>query len=93
MLANQFYRVQAWLGVALVLVWGLWFVWMNYRERKVEIWTDRITVSASDFTILVESLPVNIDQYGLQKILDDYHRKIDPDNKLEPFEIVRFNVA
>jgi hypothetical protein len=29
------YIIQSWFGVALVIAWGIWFLVMNYRERKI----------------------------------------------------------
>lgn len=87
------YKLQSWLAVVLVVIWGLWFLWMNYRKRKIEVLTDLMTASASDFTIMIENLSAEIDEPTFQTILNHYQQDIDPDGQMDPLQIVRFNIA
>ena len=34
---KKYYEIQCWLGVALLVVWGLIFTWIKYRERAGEL--------------------------------------------------------
>lgn len=33
--SSSFYQTQSWLGAIMVMLWGLWFLVMNYRQRKL----------------------------------------------------------
>lgn len=58
---NHTHLIQSWLGAVLVAHWGLLFLWMNLRERQIELDVDKNTISASDFSIMISNLPVEID--------------------------------
>jgi predicted membrane protein len=59
---QRYYIIQAWLGVAMVIVWFVTFSILKYSETLKLIKLDRQTKSAADYTIVVEGIPNSFTQ-------------------------------
>lgn len=58
--------VQCWLGVAVLVIWAIYFGFIKHMERIKSIDIDRDSKTASDFTILIKNLPSNMTQQQLE---------------------------
>ena len=59
-LNKMFYYIQAWLGVAVVIVWIVIFFVNRYREYKKAQEYDDETISISDYSISLEGMPLDV---------------------------------
>lgn len=73
---SNYYMIQSWIGIGLAVLWGLYFMYMSYKERKLEIESDLRTKSASDFSLLIENMPVEMKMEDFQKLLTQNYEAI-----------------
>ena len=59
---QNYYLIQCWLGVAFIVLWGIIFIWIKYKEMIGEMNLLRETKSAADFSITIENYPVDMSQ-------------------------------
>ena len=59
---KTFYYIQAWIGAAVMLLWLLMMFLMKYFEKEEEVRVEEETISASDFSIVIEGMPKDITQ-------------------------------
>ena len=57
---NNFYFIQCWLGLVIVIIWFIAFIMAKYFEKNDEILIDNRTKSASDFSIVIEGVPTKM---------------------------------
>jgi hypothetical protein len=93
---KNFYYIQCWIGIAMVVVWFLTFALLKYYEKLKELEVDLETRSASDFALVVEGLPDNVSSEEFQAQLSRYEERIQnirtiPAKKKVPLKIARFN--
>lgn len=93
---KNFYYIQCWIGIGMVVVWFLTFALLKYYEKLKELEVDLETRSASDFTLVVEGLPDNVTSEEFQAQLTRYEERIQnirtiPAKKKVPLKIARFN--
>ena len=69
---RTYYFVQCWIGFAVMLVWGVTFLILKYFEKADEVRVEEQTVSASDFSIVVEYMPTELTKEDVQQQFDDY---------------------
>jgi|JI61114C2RNA_FD_contig_61_770438_length_1648_multi_2_in_0_out_0_2 hypothetical protein len=92
---NNYYMIQSWIGIGVAVLWGFYFMYMSYKERKQEIEADLRTKSASDFSIMVENMPHTMKMEDFQKVLTQNFEAIRSIPALERKApvIEKFNVA
>lgn len=44
----------------MTIIFTCYFMFMSYKERKIEIESDNRTKSASDFSLMFENLPTQV---------------------------------
>jgi len=54
---NKLSKVQAWIGVAFVGLWGILYMLKTYFEEKFIIGMEEKRISASDFTLMLTHIP------------------------------------
>jgi hypothetical protein len=91
----NYYIIQSWIGVGLVIIWGFYFFYMSYKERKLELDSDFHMKSASDFSVMVEFLPNTYDEKKFQETLTENYKIITsvPIVLKKPPVIAKFNIA
>lgn len=50
--ARRTFFVECWLGAAVIFVWIVVLAYLRYREKLYHILIERLTTTASDFTLL-----------------------------------------
>lgn len=55
-----YYYIQCWLGVVFILVWGLIMIYVKYSEAKNMSDYDNDTISCSDYSIVIEGIPLDV---------------------------------
>lgn len=92
---TNYYMIQSWLGLGMVIIWGFYFFYMSYKERKLELDSDMHTKSASDFSLMVEFLPSEFDEKKFQETLAENFKSIVsvPQTLRRAPQIAKFNVA
>lgn len=79
----------------MTIIFSFYFMFMSYKERKIEIESDNRTKSASDFSMMLENLPTQVNEKRLQEIFSENYkniRSVRAEIRKEPI-IVKFNVA
>ena len=71
-----FYFIQCWLGVVTILIWFLVIIGIKYNEIKRSIEYDEDTSSASDYSIVMEGMPLDVTKEELQGQLNAYYNSI-----------------
>jgi len=54
--------VEGWLVVGVVVVWVIVLSYMNVQDIKIEEMIDLKTITASDFTVMIENIPYSMTQ-------------------------------
>ncbi len=49
--------IEAWLVVGVVVAWVLVMSYMNVQDIKIQEMIDIKTITASDFTVMIENIP------------------------------------
>ena len=93
-----YYFIQCWLGLVTILIWFLVIIGIKYLEIKRSIEYDEDTSSASDFSIVLEGMPLDATKEELQTQLNAYYDAVIeyeavPEKKRKPFKIASFNVG
>lgn len=55
-----YYYISCWLGVGTAIIWLLVIVAIKYYEVKESNEYDKDTISCSDYSIVMEGLPLNV---------------------------------
>ena len=71
-----YYFIQCILGAVTMFIWVLVFIFMKYYEVKSEEKEDDQTISCSDYSVVLEGVPVDIKEDELQKQFDEYYKRI-----------------
>ncbi len=94
---SRFYLIQCWLGLAVVILWIGMFTAIKYMEQNDEILIDSQTISAADFTVVIEGVPTNITKQALQNQFNQYYSQLTEEDKPKqidrPFVISKINSA
>lgn len=81
-----------------MLIWILVIFGLKYKEMKELTEYDADTSSCSDYSVVMEGIPLDVTKEELQAELNGYynavveHRKI-PEKKRKPFKIAKLNVG
>jgi hypothetical protein len=75
---NSSFQIQCWLGVALLAIWWVLFVVMEYRYLRVEITMNLESKTASQYTLVFKNMPKDMTKEELQAQLIDYRTSILP---------------
>lgn len=67
---RRYYFIQCWLGVATIGVWIVALAIMKYHEVKSIEEYDNDTISCSDYSVVMEGMPLDVTKDELQKQLD-----------------------
>ena len=70
---RRYYFIQCWLGMVVVLVWALVLIGIKYNEIKSSIEYDQDTSSCSDYSVVIEGIPLDVTREELQAQLNDYY--------------------
>lgn len=57
---QQYYIIQCWIGLGMVVIWLFMFLVVKYLETKDLLAYDQDTSSASDFSIVIEGVPLDM---------------------------------
>ena len=60
------YVVQSFLGMAVMILWMFALCCMKYFDKEEEVRVEEETISASDFSIVIEGVPKDITKEELQ---------------------------
>lgn len=92
-----YYFIQCWLGVATIGVWIIALAIMKYSEVKSIEDYDDDTISCSDYSVVMEGMPLDVTKDELQKQLDQFYEGLGPDSIppkwRKPFKIAKLNVG
>jgi ABC-type Co2+ transport system permease subunit len=66
-------QVEGWLIVATVVTWWVGMFIMKHIQIKDERMIDEKTVTAADFSIMFENVPVFYTKADFQKDIDTYY--------------------
>jgi hypothetical protein len=94
-----YYFVSCWLGVAMILIWVVAMVGLKYKEAKDSQEYDNDTISCSDYSIVIEGLPVDVGKEELQLQFNQYYENTIKNNVQlpavlkEPLKIAKVNVG
>lgn len=95
-LNSKYYYIQCWIGVGVMIIWFFVFIALKYSEIKGAVEYDDDTSSISDYSVVIEGMPLDVTEEELQAQLNSYYhsvteyRKI-PEGRRRPFKIVRLN--
>lgn len=96
---KDYYYISCWLGLIMILLWIVALILIKYLEAKSSQEYDSDTISCSDYSIVVEGLPIDVKQDELQKQLDQYYKDYIKDNSRlptiwkHPLKIAKVNVG
>lgn len=78
-----------------MVIWTLTFFVMKYFQKEEEVRVEQETISASDFSIVIEEIPKDATKEELQQQLDAYEKTITkiPARMKRPLKIVKFNMG
>ena len=64
--------IQCWLGLVVIILWTLTLFFMKYFEKAEEVRVEEETISASDFSLVIEGMPKDVTKEELQQQLTAY---------------------
>lgn len=64
--------IESWLLVALVIIWWIILLIIKCFQIKYERLIDSETITAADFSIMIEDIPIKYTQDFIQKELNKY---------------------
>jgi hypothetical protein len=73
---RTYYFIQCWLGVVTILIWALVLIGVKYSEIKSSNEYDNDTSSASDYSIVIEGIPLDVTKEELQTQLNSYYEAV-----------------
>lgn len=93
-----YFYVQAWLGVVTVILWVLFFFINRYKEYRQAQEYDDETISISDYSVVLEGVPIDISHQEVQKSFDEYFEYINsirtiPEHRKKPLKVAKINVG
>jgi hypothetical protein len=97
-LNKLYYYVQAWLGMVVVIIWGIIFFVNRYREFKNSQEYDDETISISDYSVSLQGIPLDASIEEIQTSFNMYYDNINmsrqlPANRTRPLKVVKLNVG
>ena len=92
---KTYYFISACIGAFLMLLWMVILCCLKYYEKEEEVRVEEETISASDFTIVIEGMPKDITQEELQESFDQYDETVKnvPAHLKRPFKIEKMNIG
>ena len=95
---RRYYFISAWLGVVTLIIWMIIFFVIKQREETEEHQYDKENISCSDYSIVMEQMPLDTTQKTLQDQLNSYYDsllKFDkiPQKLRKPFKINKINIG
>ena len=57
---KNYYWVQCWIGVGMIVFWGLLFLLIKYRSKIGEKYVGNDIKSVADFSISIENIPMDM---------------------------------
>ena len=69
---KNYYLIQCYIGVGLVVIWCIMFFVLKYFEKEQEVRVEEQTISAADFSIVMEYVPKDMTQEEMQKQFNGY---------------------
>ncbi len=73
---KNYYYTQCWIGVGVLVVWCFVFVVLKYFEIKNSMEYDDDTSSISDYSVVMEGMPMDVTQDELQAQLNSYYANV-----------------
>lgn len=74
---RMYYFVQCWLGVATIVVWIFVLAYLKFNEIKSILDYDNDTISCSDYSVVMEGIPLDVTLEDLQRQLDVFYNVLD----------------
>lgn len=94
---RRYYFIQCWLGIAMIVGWIFALAGMKYDEAKGIQEYDDDTISCSDYSVVMEGMPLAVTKDELQRQLDTFYQGLNPDSIpakwRKPFKIAKLNVG
>lgn len=59
---ENYYYIQCWIGVGMVVIWTLMLFVLKYLEKEQEVRVDQETISPADFSIVLDGVPTDATQ-------------------------------
>lgn len=72
-----YYFIQCWLGVATIVIWIFVLAYLKFNEIKSVVDYDNDTISCSDYSVVMEGIPLDVTLEDLQKQLDVFYNILD----------------
>lgn len=91
--ANIYYLASSWLGVAMLVFWLIALVKMKKDLKVIENEAKSYT-SVSDFSVVIEKMPIGYKKEQVQVMMDEYLNKIAPrDIGFRQLKVEKYNEA
>ncbi len=96
---RSYYYISCWLGVVTMLVWLLVTIAIKYYEIKDSNEYDKDTISCSDYTVVIEGMPLSVTLPELQRQFDKYYETTIKNNSRfpeiwrQPLKIAKINIG
>ncbi len=62
--------------MGVVVIWFFVFLGVKYREQREEITVNSNTISAADFSVVVEGVPTGMSSQLMQEQLNSYYEQL-----------------
>jgi hypothetical protein len=96
-LNRTFFYIEAWLGMVTVIIWIFIFLFNRYREFKESQEYDDSSKTVSDYSILMEGMPMDVTEDELQKSLNSYFQILNakkiPENSKKELKIRKLSIG
>lgn len=91
--AKTYYLASSWLGVAMLGVWLIVLIIMKKRTKKIEN-EGRSYNSVSDFSVVIEKMPIGYSKEQVQAMMDEYLILVNlPGLEFKQLKIEKYNEA
>lgn len=71
----DFYYIQCWIGLLLVLFWGVGILLIKLKEAEIINYMKQNKKSVADYSIAIYNIPSGINQEQLQDQLDSFYEQ------------------
>lgn len=93
---RMYYFIQCWLGVATIVIWIFVLAYLKFNEVKSIMDYDNDTISCSDYSVVMEGIPLDVTLVDLQKQLDAFYAVLEEEGKVpvkwkKPLKIAKIN--
>lgn len=68
-------EVQCWLGVVVLIIWAIVFIWIKKKERQAKLNVDYASKTAPDYSLYFANLPKNLSKEELEEQLLNYQNE------------------